>query len=66
MAEIVSLKQVIAKAEAELLALQKKMRCEPQLDAQMQINKQVKAKRKETCGNERTIRKSKITIYGTS
>lgn len=47
MAEIVSLKQVIAKAEAELLALQKKMRREPQLDAQMQINKQVKAKRKE-------------------
>lgn len=47
MAEIVSLKQVIAKAEAELLALQKKMRREPQLDVQMQINKQVKAKRKE-------------------
>ncbi len=47
MAEIVSLKQVIAKAEAELLALQKKMRREPQLDIQMQMNKQVKAKRKE-------------------
>ena len=47
MAEIVRLKQVIAKAEAELLALQKKMRREPQLDVQMQMNKQVKAKRKE-------------------
>ena len=46
MSEIVSLKQVIAKAEAELLALQKKMRREPQLDIQMQMNKQVKAKRK--------------------
>lgn len=47
MAEIVRLKQVIAKAEAELLALQKKMRREPQLDVQMQMNKQVKAKRKQ-------------------
>ena len=47
MAEIVTLKQVIAKAESELLALQKKMRREPQLDIQMQMNKQVKAKRKE-------------------
>ena len=47
MAEIVRLKQVIAKAEAELLALQKKMRREPQLDRQLAMNKQVKAKRKE-------------------
>lgn len=47
MAEIVKMKQVIAKAEAELLTLQKKMRREPQLDIQMQMNKQVKAKRKE-------------------
>lgn len=47
MAEIVRLKQVIAKAEAELLALQKKMRKEPQLDRQLTMNKQVKAKRKE-------------------
>lgn len=47
MSEIVTLKQVITKAEAELLALQKKMRREPQLDIQMQMNKQVKAKRKE-------------------
>lgn len=47
MAEIVRLKQVIAKAEAELLALQKKMRREPQLDRQLAMNKMVKAKRKE-------------------
>lgn len=47
MAEIITLKQVIAKAESELLALQKKMRREPQLDVQMQMNKLVKAKRKE-------------------
>lgn len=47
MAEIVSLRQVIAKAEAELLALQKKMRREPQFDIQMLMNKQVKTKRKE-------------------
>ena len=47
MVEIVRLKQVIAKAEAELLALQKKMRREPQLDRQLAMNKQVKAKRKE-------------------
>ena len=33
--------------EVELLALQKKMRREPQLDVQMKMNKQVKAKRKE-------------------
>lgn len=47
MAEIVTLKKIIAKAEVELLALQKKMRREPQFDVQMQMNKQVKAKRKE-------------------
>lgn len=47
MAEIVALKQVISKAETELLALQKKMRLEPQLDVQIQMNNQVKAKRKE-------------------
>lgn len=47
MSEIVTLRQTIAKAEAELQTLQKKMRREPQLDVQMQMNKQVKAKRKE-------------------
>lgn len=45
--EIVALKAQIAKAEAELESLQKKMRKEPQLDRQLAINKQVKAKRKE-------------------
>ena len=47
MAEIVELKKRIAKAEAELDALQKKMRKEPQYDVQVKINKEVKAKRKE-------------------
>lgn len=45
--EIVALKVQITKAEAELASLQRKMRKEPQLDRQLAINKQVKAKRKE-------------------
>ncbi|MBQ7421695.1 MAG: DUF4391 domain-containing protein [Prevotella sp.] len=47
MADIVALKKQIATAEAELESLQKKMRKEPQLDRQLAMNKQVKAKRKE-------------------
>ena len=47
MAEIVQLKKAIAKAEAELDALQKKMRKEPQYDVQVKINKEVKVKRQE-------------------
>jgi hypothetical protein len=47
MADIVQLKQDIAKAESDLLALEKKMRKEPQLDRQMKMNKDVKAKRTE-------------------
>lgn len=47
MADIVALKRQIATAEAELESLQKKMRKEPQLDRQLAMNKQVKAKRKE-------------------
>ena len=47
MADIVALKAKISKAEAELESLQKKMRKEPQLDRQLAMNKQVKAKRKE-------------------
>ena len=47
MAEIVELKKRIAKAEAELDALQKKMRKEPQYDVQVKINKEVKAKRQQ-------------------
>ena len=46
MAEIVALRKQIATAEAELESLQKKMRKEPQLDRQLAMNKQVKAKRK--------------------
>ncbi len=45
MAEIVALKKQIATAEAELQSLERKMRKEPQLDKQLQMNKQVKAKR---------------------
>ncbi len=47
MAEIVQLKKAIAKAEAELDALQKKMRREPQYDVKVKINKEVKVKRQE-------------------
>lgn len=47
MADIVALKKQIATAEADLESLQKKMRKEPQLDRQLAMNKQVKAKRKE-------------------
>ena len=47
LADIVQLKNDIAKAESELQTLQKKMRKEPQLDRQMMMNKEVKAKRQE-------------------
>lgn len=47
MADIVALKKQIAAVEAELKSLEKRMRKEPLLDRQMQMNKQVKAKRKE-------------------
>jgi hypothetical protein len=47
MADIVALKKQMAAVEAELKTLQKRMRKEPQLDRQMLMNKQVKAKRKE-------------------
>lgn len=47
MAEIVALKKQIATAETELLSLEKRMRKEPQLDRQIQINRLVKNKRKE-------------------
>lgn len=46
-ADIVALKKQIAAVEAELKSLEKRMRKEPQLDRQMQMNKQVKATRKE-------------------
>lgn len=47
MADIVALKKQIAAVEDELKSLEKRMRKEPQLDRQMLMNKQVKAKRKE-------------------
>jgi hypothetical protein len=46
MAEIVSLRKQIATVEIELQSLEKRMRKEPQLDRQLALNKQVKAKRK--------------------
>lgn len=47
MSEIVKLKKKIAAAEAELKTLQAKVRKEPQFNVQMEMNKKVKAKRKE-------------------
>ena len=47
MEDIVILQQQIAKAEKELQTIEKRMRKEPQLDRQLAMNKQVKAKRKE-------------------
>ena len=42
MEEIVALRQQIAKQEAELQKLEKRMRREPQVDIQMQLHKQVR------------------------
>lgn len=47
MEEIVALRQQIAKQEADLQKLEKRMRREPQVDIQMQMHQQVKAKRLE-------------------
>ena len=47
MEEIVALRQQIAKQEAELQKLEKRMRREPQVDVQMEMHKEVKAKRRE-------------------
>ena len=47
MEEIVALRQQIAKQKAELHKLEKRMRREPQVDVQMEMHQQVKAKRKE-------------------
>lgn len=47
MAEIIGLKQRIAKMEAELKTLESKVRKEKQFNIQIEMNKQVKAKRKE-------------------
>lgn len=47
LAEIVELKKKIAASEAELKTLQAKVRKESQFNLQMEMNKQVKAKRKD-------------------
>ena len=47
MEEIVALRQQIAKQEADLQKLEKRMRREPQVDVQMEMHKQVKVRRKE-------------------
>ena len=47
MDDIVALRQQIAKQEAELQKMEKRMRREPQVDVQMELHQQVKAKRKE-------------------
>lgn len=47
MEEIVALRQQIAKQEAELQKLEKRMRREPQVDVQMEMHQQVRQKRKE-------------------
>lgn len=55
MAEIVELKKKIAVAEAELKTLQAKVRKEPQFNIQMEMNKRVKAKRKELDGLKQAL-----------
>lgn len=57
MAEIVELKQRIAKMESELNALQVKVRKEKQFNIQMEMNKQVKAKRKELAALKEQLNK---------
>ena len=47
MAEIVQLRKTIAQVEKELKTLQTKVRKEPQFNVQVEMNKQVKAKKKE-------------------
>ena len=47
MEEIVALKQQIAKAQKELEALDKRMRREPQVNLQMELHAQARAKRKQ-------------------
>lgn len=47
MEDIVALRQQIAKQEAELQKLEKRMRREPQVDVQMEMHQQVRQKRKK-------------------
>lgn len=59
MAEIVELRQQIAKMETELKALQAKVRKEPQFNRQMEMNKHVKTKRKALEGLRMELEKLK-------
>lgn len=59
MEEIVALRQQIAKQDAELLKLEKRMRREPQVDIQMELHKQVRQKRKELDSLKETMNKLK-------
>lgn len=59
MAEIVELKQRIAKMEAELKSLQAKVRKEKQFNIQLEMNKQVKAKRKGLAALQEQLEKLK-------
>lgn len=59
MAHIVELKKKIAAKEVELKATEAKMRKEPQFDIQMQMNKKVKALRKELADLQQMVEKLK-------
>lgn len=59
MAHIVELKKRIAAKEVELKATESKMRKEPQFDIQMQMNKKVKALRKELADLQESVDKLK-------
>lgn len=59
MAEIVLLRQRIAKLENEINSLQAKVRKEPQFNLQMEMNKQVKTKRKDLEGLKQQLEKLK-------
>ena len=59
MEEIVALRQQIAKQDAELQKLEKRMRREPQVDIQMELHKQVRQKRKELDSLKESMNKLK-------
>lgn len=59
MAEIVDLKQRIAKMETELRNMEAKVRKEPQYDIQIKMNKEVKAKRQELTTLKKELEKLK-------
>lgn len=59
MEEIVALRQQIAKQQAELQKMEKRMRREPQVDIQMELHKQVRQKRKELDSLKESMNKLK-------